>query len=67
MVAILQGRMTDAAGNPACARSRIWMSPGQDRFSALVIMTTQRRDSFSPMGPADTTNAGRCWRVARSV
>jgi len=65
IVAILQGRITEGAGRPASAYSAPSdKSPGHGRFSALVIMTTHKSASFSPIPPADTTSAGRCWRVA---
>src|SRR5215472_18696551 len=42
-VVILTGRTTDGAGKPARSRSWITTSLGQERFSALVIITSQWR------------------------
>ena len=67
MVAIFAVRITDGTGKPAAARSATRTSPGQPRFSALVIMTTQRRPCASSMPPEETTSAGRDRRVARSA
>ncbi len=41
MVAILALRITEGAGKPAVAKLLMETSPGQPRFSALVIMTTR--------------------------
>ena len=43
MVAIFAVRTTEATGRPAMPRSSTATSPGQPRFSALVIITTQSR------------------------
>jgi hypothetical protein len=40
IVAIFAGRTTEGAGRPARESAVIATSPGQPRFSALVIMTT---------------------------
>lgn len=47
IVAIFAVRMTDGTGRPAEARSRTATSPGQPRFSALVIIRTQARPCTS--------------------
>jgi hypothetical protein len=39
--AILAVRITDGTGSPACSRSSIATSQGQDTLSALVIMASQ--------------------------
>ena len=64
IVAIFAVRITDGAGSPAAARSRIGTSPDQIRFSALVIMLTHSSPCASSMPLVDTTTAGRdCRRV----
>jgi len=67
IVAILAVRTTDAAGNPATARSDITTSPGQPRFSELVIIITHMSPCCSWMADVPTTKAGRRWRTGRSV
>ena len=67
MVAILAVRTTDGTGSPAKARLFTAMSPGQPRFSALVIITTQSRPWRSSVAPVETTSAGRDCLVGRSV
>jgi hypothetical protein len=58
MVAIFAVRITDGIGRPAIARLSIDTSPGQPRFPALVIMSTQSRPCASSMPPVEATSAG---------
>lgn len=63
----LGGGMTDAAGSPARPSEVTGTSLPQPRFSALVIMTTHSRWLCALKSVAETTSAGRRWRVAQSV
>lgn len=75
-VAILVVRISDGIGSPV-ALPETATSPGQPRFSALVIISTQSRSDnagaietllISRLGSMRrTTSAGRRWRVGRSV
>ena len=67
MVAIFAVRITEGIGRPAAAASGISMSPGQSRFSAEVIISTQTRSGSGPGPVVAITSAGRCWRVSPSV
>lgn len=60
-------RITEGTGRPAAARLFTGTSPGHPRFCALVIITTHSSPWASSRLPADTTSAGRDWRVGRSV
>lgn len=67
IVAILAVRTTEAAGSPAAPRSDTSTSPGQPRFSALVIMSAHTKPWRSWISPEGTTRAGRRSRTGRSV
>jgi hypothetical protein len=54
-------------GETSGAEIRNATSPGQPRFSALVIMTSHNRPCAVSISPAATTSPGRRCRTGRSV
>jgi encapsulating protein for peroxidase len=63
----LVGRTADGIDSPARRASARRTSPGQGRFSAAVITTTQTRPVACSCAGDDTTKAGLRWRTGRSV